>query len=155
MTSLEGYQGIARCRAVFPSNEGTDFSFTESKLSNCYELKAVSLWDFELPSPTVTFDDLLLRKCETVLLRHQPAIFIGFARDRLMPNLKYYEEIKRVCGLGGIVPGVEVCHVGQIRLDLAMHIVATSLQNGRLRIQRKQGWAISEKELELISFKQN
>ena len=150
MTSLQGYQGIVRDLVLRP-NDGTGFSFPESKLSNCYELKAVSLWDFELPSPTVTFDDLLLRKCESVLLRHQPAIFIGFSRDRLMPNLKYYAEIKRVCGLGGIVPGVEVCHVGQIRLDLAMHIVATSLQNGRLRIQRKQGWAISDEELELIS----
>jgi hypothetical protein len=81
MTNLQGYQGIVRDLVVRP-NDGTGFSFPESKLSNFYELKAVSLWDFELLSPTVTFDDLLLRKCETVPLRHQAAIFIGFTRDR-------------------------------------------------------------------------
>jgi hypothetical protein len=45
---------------------------------------------------------------------------------------------------------VEVCHVGQIQLDLATHLLATSLQRRRLRIWKKSGPVLTGNELRLI-----
>jgi hypothetical protein len=143
MTSLKGLEGITQEGRIRPNDGTRDFSFPQSDRSNCFELKGVSLWDFELPSEEIIYDGFSLDKCETVLLRHEPAVFIGLPRSLLAPKLCYYKEIKERIGYGGIIPyGVEVCHIGEIQIDLATHVVVTSLSNDRLRIQRNQGWPV-------------
>jgi hypothetical protein len=151
MTSLKAFQGITQYGAIRPNDGTADFSFLQSDRSNCFDLKAVSLWDFESPGEDVIYNDLTLDKCSTVLLHHQPAVFIGFHQDRLAPNLCYYSEIKQRLGYGGIIPRVEVCHIGAIRLALATHVVVTRLHNDRLRIQNNQGWPLSTQELNRIN----
>jgi hypothetical protein len=143
MTSAVGYEAITRDKKIYPNNGRTAFSFPESELSNCYELGGVSLWDFQLPSESVIYDRLSVLKRQTVLLHHQPAVFLGFERQALTANLLYYDEIKRRCGFGGIVPDVELCHIGEIRLDLATHILVTTHEDHRLKMWKTLGYQLS------------
>lgn len=151
MTSLQGFQGITRDGVIRPNDGTSDFSFPQSDRSNCFELGAVSLWDFQLPNELVIYDELTLEKCEIVLLHHQPAVCIGFPRNRLAPKICYYKEIKERLGCGGIIPKVEVCHIGEIRIDFATHLVITRLHNGRLRIHKNEGWRLPSQELNHIN----
>lgn len=147
MTSLQGYRRIARDGLIRPNDGTYDSSFDNSEVCNCRGLNAISLWDFELPSDSIVYDDLSLEKCETVLLIHRPGVFLGFRRDVLKADLLYYEEIKSRCGYGGIIPHVEVCHVGEIRLNSAARIVVVDHYDGRLLIKRKSGYLLTDGEL--------
>src|ERR1043166_2706989 len=113
-TSLSGYRQIISSAAIRHNDGSFDFSFGESRLSNCYDLSAISLFDFETPSIEFIFDTISQMKWEAVLFRHRPVILLGIRRSDLPGQLIEYAEAKRRCGLGGIIPHIEVCHVGEI-----------------------------------------
>jgi hypothetical protein len=56
------------------------------------------------------------------MFRHQPTIFLGMELGPLAPHLLFYPELKRRRGLGGIIPRIEVCHVGNIPFRLVQKI---------------------------------
>jgi hypothetical protein len=147
MTSVQGYRSIAQEGFIRPNDGAYASSFTNSELCNCRELKAVSLWDLEHWSDALVLDDTLPYKCDIVLLIHRPAVFIGFARIDLKENVLYYDEIKRRCGLGGIIPKVEACHVGEIRLNKAAQVVLVDYHENRLSIRRKSGHRLTDEDL--------
>lgn len=115
-TSLSNYSQIISSGKIRFNDGSLPFSFENSGRCNCFDLKAVSLFDFESPSSECIFDDITRMKWESVLFRHNPSILLGFRRDELPGEIIYYGKAKRLCGLGGIIPGIEICHVGDIPL---------------------------------------
>jgi hypothetical protein len=116
-----------RASGVIRNNDGTlESSYEQSSLSNCFNLKAISLFDFETPSDEIIYDRINRIKWEDVLFRHRPAIIFGIRRNNLPGELIEYAEAKRRCGLGGIIPSTEVCHIGAIPISVVFQtIVAT------------------------------
>jgi len=82
-TSVSNYQLIVSSGGIRYNEGELPFSFGESRLSNCHDLCAVSLFDFETPSTETIFDSISQMKWETVLFRHRPAILLGFRRGDL------------------------------------------------------------------------
>jgi hypothetical protein len=149
MTGIHGYGKIIT-EGVLRPNDGTlPSSFETSEACNCRQLNGVSLWDFERPDDSIVYDSDSLWKCETVLLRYRPSIFLGFQREALDSKLLYYQQIKERCGYGGIIPYVEVCHVGEIQVELVTSIVVASFHDGDLMIRRKSGYLLTDEDLDL------
>jgi hypothetical protein len=67
-------------------------------------------------------DLLLLDKWPEVMFRHSPTIFLGIELKSIASNLLFYPELKHRRGLGGIIPRIEVCHVGDIPFCLVKKI---------------------------------
>ena len=122
-TSVSNYRLILSSGCIRYNHGGLPFSFGESRLSNCYDLRAVSLFDFETPSIEAIFDDISQMKWETVLFHHHPTVLLGFRRRDLSGQLIEYAEAKRRCGFGGIIPHIEVCHIGSIPVSAAFQTV--------------------------------
>jgi hypothetical protein len=125
-TSADNYRLILSSGGIRWNDGEFPFSFGASPLSNCYDLGAISLFDFETPSPETIFDALSQMKWETVLFRHRPAILLGIRRKDLPGQLIKYAEAKRRCGLGGIIPHIEVCHVGTIPISAVFQTIVAS-----------------------------
>jgi hypothetical protein len=89
-------------------------------------MSAVSLFDFELPPLNRIFDRIEFAKWSGLLVRSGATVFIGFRREQLPGHIVYYEEAKQRCGLGGIIPSVEICHEGPIPVALAFQCVVVS-----------------------------
>jgi hypothetical protein len=89
-------------------------------------MSAVSLFDFERPAPSRIFDPIEFLKWSDVLVGAQRTVLIGFRRDELPGHIIYYDEAKRRCGPGGIIPSVEICHEGPIPIDLAFRCILVS-----------------------------
>lgn len=126
MTSVPNYRLIVSSGIIRYNDGELPFSFEASQLSNCYDLRAVSLFDFETPSAEIIFDSLSQMKWEPVLFRHRPAILLGFRRTDLPGQLIEYAESKQRCGPGGIIPHMEVCHVGTIPASAAFQTVVAA-----------------------------
>ena len=151
-TSIDNYRlilssgGIQWNAGEFPS------SFPQSSRSNCYELHAISLFDFETPSTENIFDTLSQMKWETVLFRYRPAILLGIRREDLPGKLIQYAEAKRRCGLGGIIPHIEVCHIGTIPISAVFQTIVacrsdTVDYHTDYRFRRYDGFRIPESDL--------
>jgi hypothetical protein len=125
-TSVSGYQLILSSGEIRHNDGALPFSFGESRLSNCYDLGAISFFDFETPSSETIFDSISQMKWETVLFRHRPSILLGVRRSELPGELIDYAEAKRRCGLGGIIPHIEVCHVSAIPLSAIFQTVVAA-----------------------------
>jgi len=125
-TSADNYRLILSSGGIRRNDGEFPFSFGESPLSNCYDLRAISLFDFETPSTETIFDTLSQMKWETVLFRHRPAILLGIRRKDLPGQLIEYAEAKRRCGLGGIIPDIEVCHIGTIPISAVFQTIVAS-----------------------------
>ena len=71
-------------------------------------------------------DLLLLDKWPEVMFRHRPTIFLGIELGSVASNLLFYPELKRRRGLGGIIPRIEVCHVGDIPFQIVKKLVSAA-----------------------------
>ena len=125
-TSTENYRLILSSGEIRWNDGESSFSFPQSPLSNCYDLRAISLFDFETPSTETIFDSLSQMKWETVLFRHRPSILLGIRRKDLPGQLIEYAEAKRRCGHGGIIPHIEVCHIGPIPISAVFQTIVAS-----------------------------
>ena len=125
-TSVVNYRLIVSSGGIRYNDGELPFSFGESRLSNCFDLNAVSLFDFETPTIETIFDTISHMKWEPVLFRHRPAILLGIRRGDLPGKLIEYAEAKRRCGLGGIIPHIEVCHIGTIPISIVFQTVVAS-----------------------------
>jgi hypothetical protein len=64
----------------------------------------------------------MLEKWPEVMFRHRPTVFLGMELASIAVNLLFYPEVKRRRGLGGIIPRIEVCHVGDIPVGLVRKV---------------------------------
>ena len=149
VTNLSNYQLILSTGSIRHNDGKLPFSFGESSLSNCYELGAISLFDFETPSTEYIFDTINQTKWETVLFRHRPAILLGVRRSDLPGKLIEYAEAKRRRGLGGIIPHIEVCHIGAIPLSAIFQTILATRSDTidchtEYMFQRYDGFRIPE-----------
>jgi hypothetical protein len=100
-------------------------SFEQSAVSNCVSLDAISLFDFVTHSDRDLIGEVLLlqHKWPYILLRHRPlTVIFGFKLSAIASALKFYPEIKKLDGFGGIIPRIEVCHCGNLLIELATAI---------------------------------
>jgi len=133
-TSIDGFRQISAQNSINVNRGDLQNAYTQSECSNCYEENAVSLFDFvtHRDRDLIGNDLLLLEKWPGVMFRHQPTIFLGMELGPLAPHLLFYPELKRRRGLGGIIPRIEVCHVGNIPFDRCRRLACGGAQ--RLRI---------------------
>ena len=151
-SSPENYRRILSSGEIRWNDGRFSFSFPQSHLSNCYELRAISLFDFETPSAEEIFDSLSQMKRETVLFRHRPSILLGIRRKDLPGELIEYAEAKRRCGPGGIIPHIEVCHIGAIPISAVFQTIVacrsdTVDYHNDYTFRRYDGFSIPESEL--------
>jgi len=122
-TSVGNYRRILESSSITPRSNARGISDDHPHLSNCWQLGAVSLFDFELPSHGQMFDSIEFKKWSAVLFWHKPAVIISFRRDSLPGHIIYYDEAKERLGFGGIIPSVEICHEGGIPISRAFQCV--------------------------------
>jgi hypothetical protein len=114
VTSIQNYRKIRDCGAIKP-NDGTFESKWTPSLSNCFELGAISLFDFKAADLDAILADL--EKWKSVITGLSPtAVAILIDPSELPSTPLRYEEIKKRLGAGGIIPDVEVCYPGEIAL---------------------------------------
>lgn len=115
-TSVDGFRGIVSEKSIRVNRGDLPNAWDQSSCSNCFEENAVSLFDFvtHRDEDLVGEDLLLLQKWPGVMFRHRPTVFLGMAIESLASNLLFYSELKRRRGFGGVIPRIEVCHVGDI-----------------------------------------
>lgn len=123
-TSIEGLRGIVSDQCIRVNRGDLSNAYFQSKCSNCFEEGAVSLFDLVTHRDTdLVGDDLdLLGKWPQVMFRHFPTVFLGMNLHSLAPNLLFYPELKRRRGLGGIIPRIEICHVGDIPFGQVLQV---------------------------------
>jgi hypothetical protein len=117
VTSVEGLRGIVQDERIRVNHGDLPNAYAQSKRSNCVEAGGVSLFDAITHSDMdwIGEDLLMLAKWPGVMFRHRiHSVFLGFRLEDLASNLLFYAELKRRFGSGGIIPRVEVCHVGDI-----------------------------------------
>ena len=56
------------------------------------------------------------------MFHHTPTIFLGVELASVASNLLFYPALKQRCGFGGIIPRIEVCHIGDIPFRLIKRI---------------------------------
>ena len=128
-TSIDSFRSICQSGRIEPNDGKFADSHLQSQCCNARQLGAISLWDFEKPGDSIVFEYVTQMKWSAILLCHHPiTVFIAFRRD-LLANLVYYKEAKRRCGFGGIIPEVEILHIGSIPLRLAYQIFAVNPQH--------------------------
>ena len=125
-TSFDNYRRILTSGQITPRSGYEGMSCDRPHLANCWEMSAVSLFDFELPPLNRIFDRIEFAKWSGLLVRSGATVFIGFRREQLPGHIVYFEEAKQRCGLGGIIPSVEICHEGPIPVALAFQCVVVS-----------------------------
>jgi hypothetical protein len=115
-TSLEGFRQIHVQNAIKVNRGDLPKAYTQSQHSNCYEEGGISLFDLITHSDRdlIGEDLLLLDKWPGVMFRHNATVLLGMELGSIASNLLFYPELKRRRGLGGIIPRIEVCHVGDI-----------------------------------------
>jgi hypothetical protein len=89
-------------------------------------MSAVSLFDFERPPLSQIFDSIEFAKWSGVLVGAEFTVLVGFRRKELPGHIIYYEEAKRRCSDGGIIPNVAICHEGPIPIALAFQCIVVS-----------------------------
>ena len=123
-SSLEGFRQIHAQNAIKVNRGDLPKAYSQSQYSNCLEEGGISLFDLitHRDRDLIGEDLLLLDKWPGVMFRHTPTVFLGMELSSIASNLLFYPELKRRRGLGGIIPRIEVCHVGDISLDLVKKI---------------------------------
>jgi hypothetical protein len=123
-TSLDGFQQIHEQGAIKVNRGDLPKAYAQSQYSNCFEEGGISLFDLITHRDTdlIGADLMLLDKWPEVMFRHNPAVFLGMELASIASNLLFYPELKRRRGLGGIIPRIEVCHVGDIPFYLIKKI---------------------------------
>jgi hypothetical protein len=123
-TGLQGFQQIHAKNAIKVNCGDLAKAYPQSQWSNCFEEGGISLFDLITHSDRdlIGEDLLLLAKWPGVMFRHNPTVFLGMELASVASNLLFYPELKRRRGLGGIIPRIEVCHVGDIPSNLIKKI---------------------------------
>jgi len=123
-TSVHGFREIYSQSSIKVNRGDLPKAYTQSQCSNCFEEGAISLFDLitHRDKDLIGEDLLLLDKWPEVMFRHRPTIFLGIELGSVASNLLFYPELKRRRGLGGIIPRIEVCHVGDIPFRLIKKI---------------------------------
>ena len=123
-TGVNGFREICSQGSIKVNSGDLPKAYTQSQCSNCFEEGAISLFDLITHSDRdlIGEDLLLLEKWPEVMFRHKPTIFLGMELGSVGSNLLFYDELKRRRGLGGIIPRIEVCHVGDIPFQIVKKV---------------------------------
>jgi hypothetical protein len=123
-TSVEGFQTINAQEAIKVNRGDLPNAYAQSRVSNCFEEGAISLFDVitHRDADLVGDDLLMLDKWPEVMFRHRPTVLLGMELASIATNLLFYPEVKRRRGFGGIIPRIEVCHVGDIPVSLVKRV---------------------------------
>ena len=123
-TSVGGFREICSQGSIKVNRGDLPQAYTQSQCSNCFEEGAISLFDLITHSDRdlIGEDLLLLEKWPEVMFRHKPTMFLGMELGSVASNLLFYPELKRRRGLGGIIPRIEVCHVGDIPFQIVKKV---------------------------------
>ncbi len=125
-TSVSHYRSMLWSSRITSRSEARGISDDRPHLSNCWQLNAVSMFDFERPTHAEIYDRFEFLKWSAVLLWHKPTILIGFHRETLPGHIVYLDEAKERLGPGGIIPSVEICHQGAIPISIAFQCVVAT-----------------------------
>jgi hypothetical protein len=151
-TNVANYRAIVASGAIHINDGSLSFSHENSHRSNCFCMKAISLFDFETPTYPDIFASINRMRWESVLLRHQPSVIFNLRRTELPCALIHYDEAKRRCGLGGIIPHFEVCHPGPIQLAAVFQTLVVSQPDTKssvtdFTVRRYDSFLIPEEDL--------
>ncbi|MDA7657673.1 hypothetical protein N8737_03125 [Verrucomicrobia bacterium] len=116
-TSLSAFGMIQKTGKILVDRRDLESTFRSSLCSNCFEQGAISFFDLVTHRDRdLIGDELRLHsKWPNVMFFHKPfTVFLGVPLDVVASQILFYPELKRRCGLGGIIPRIEVCHVGDL-----------------------------------------
>ena len=139
-TTVENLLRIVQSGFIAPARELAEHqpNYPQSRRSNCYELGAVSCFDFGQAAADMIFDSWEMQKWVPLLLpyhansRHDTVVLIGFARTALDLKPLRYDQIKKQLGHGGIVPhGIECCYPGRMPLATSHKILFLRIGDNR------------------------
>jgi hypothetical protein len=127
VTSIRNYRQIREAGFIKPNDDTVPFTWAQTKASCCYQLGAVSLFDFQSPSIEKIFSDEATDRWPTVLTKHHPTtVIMVLDRQSLQRNILSYDEIKKRADAGVIIPyGLEVGYLGEIPIQyIKKHVLA-------------------------------